>query len=68
MQPTLEERILQLEVAEVNLKSNGRYLKWNVALRQSVGLLKDEDLIDLTVITESVYYSASRIIFNRICK
>jgi len=28
MQPTLEERILQLEVAEVNLKSNGRYLKW----------------------------------------
>ncbi len=45
---------LQKRVIESKLNTKEQNTK-NVALWQSVGLLKDEDLIDLMVITEAVY-------------
>ncbi len=45
---------LQKRVIESKLNTKEQNTK-NVALWQSVGLLKDEDLIDLMVIIEAVY-------------
>ncbi len=45
---------LQKRVIESKLNTKEQNTK-NVALWQSVGLLKDEDLIDLMVIIETVY-------------
>lgn len=45
---------LQKRVIESKLNTKEQNIK-NVALWQTVGLLKDEDLIDLMVIIETVY-------------
>ncbi len=45
---------LQKRVIESKLNTREQNTK-NVALWQSVGLLKDEDLIDLMVIIETIY-------------
>lgn len=45
---------LQKRVIESKLNTKEQNTK-NVALWQSVGLLKDEDLIDLMVVIETVY-------------
>ncbi len=45
---------LQKRVIESKLNTKEQNIK-NIALWQSVGLLKDENLIDLMVIIETVY-------------
>ncbi len=45
---------LQKRVIESKLNTKEQNTK-NIALWQSVGLLKDEDLIDLMVIIETIY-------------